>query len=118
MSNAQKRAVIKAREAVPGAPAPQQHAQGPRHARRSFGITNRNTVVRLSEVLSVSDGKPVISWTASPRAPKRSNFIADAPGAKLVAHQRGAGYQHEPDHPAFDAAAYMEAMIEKGDEDA
>lgn len=117
MSNAQKRAIIKARESVPGAPAPSEHAHGPRAKRRAFGFVNR-TPVTLSEVLSVKDGKPVITLTPSIRAPKRQHVVAGAPGAKLVAHQRGSGFQHAPDHPAFDEAAYMAAMIEEGDEDA
>lgn len=93
VSNAQKRAIIKARESVPGAPAPSEHAHGPRAKRRAFGFVNR-TPVTLSEVLSVKDGKPVITLTPSIRAPKRQHVAAGAPGAKLVAHQRGAGFQH------------------------
>lgn len=82
------------------------HGQGPRALRRSFGLTNKNVVVRLVDYYSeVDNGRKITSMTPSTRALKRASYISDGPGARLAAHQRGAGFQHHGSHLALDEAA-------------
>lgn len=66
-----------------------QHSYGPRANRRALGLTNKAT--RSLQATTIN-GEVV--RIAQPKALRRGNVAGH--GAKLIAHQRRAGFQHLP----------------------